>query len=76
MSDLQSYLARVGEKKSSFAERVGTTPATITRLCNGTLRPALELAHRIETATDGEVRTEVWLSGGNDAAGEPASEVA
>ncbi|OYW50744.1 MAG: hypothetical protein B7Y36_18860 [Novosphingobium sp. 28-62-57] len=62
MTDLQSYLKASGEKQSSFAIRVGTTPATISRLCNGSLRPALDLAHRIETATGGEVPTEVWLS--------------
>lgn len=60
--DLQTYLRDAGEKQSGFAARVGTSPATVSRLCNGTLRPALDLAHRIEAATDGKVPTEVWLA--------------
>ena len=60
--DLQTYLKDAGEKQSGFAVRVGTTPATVSRLCNGTLRPALDLAHRIEAATDGKVPTEIWLA--------------
>lgn len=61
--DLQTYLKDSGERQSAFAARVGTTPATVSRLCNGSLRPALDLAHRIETATEGQVPTEMWLAG-------------
>lgn len=61
MTDLRSYLTETGEKQSEFAGRVDTTPATISRLCDGSLKPSLELAHRIEAATDGKVRTEIWV---------------
>ncbi len=62
MTDLRTYLNQTGEKQSDFAERVQTTPATVSRLCAGTLKPALDLAHRIERATDGAVPTETWVS--------------
>jgi transcriptional regulator with XRE-family HTH domain len=62
MTDLRSHLEATGEKQSDFAARVGTTPATISRLCTGLLKPALDLAHRIEVATDGNVPTETWLT--------------
>lgn len=61
MTDLRSYLDATGEKQSDFAAKVKTTPATVSRLCAGTLKPALDLAHRIEVATEGEVPTETWL---------------
>lgn len=60
---LKAYLDQSGEKQVAFAERVSTTPATISRLCAGSLKPALDLAHRIEAATHGAVPTEVWLAG-------------
>ncbi len=59
---LKAYLEETGEKQVLFADRVGTTPATISRLCGGTLKPALDLAHRIETATEGKVPTETWVA--------------
>lgn len=61
MMTLKAYLEWTGEKQVLFADRVGTTPATISRLCGGTLKPALDLAHRIETATGGKVKTETWV---------------
>ncbi len=62
MTDLRTYLEQTGEKRSDFASRVETTPATISRLCDGSMRPGLDLAHRLEKATSGKVKTEVWLS--------------
>jgi plasmid maintenance system antidote protein VapI len=67
MTILKAYLDETGEKQVDFAERVETTPATISRLCAGTLKPALDLAHRIEAATGGLVRTETWLGSGESA---------
>ncbi|TCM40083.1 hypothetical protein EDF59_105323 [Novosphingobium sp. ST904] len=60
---LKAYLDATGEKQVDFAERVRTTPATVSRLCKRSLRPALDLAHRIETATNGRVPTETWVEG-------------
>jgi len=58
--DLKAYLDDTGEKQTDFAARVNTTVATISRIVGGSLRPSLDLAHRIERATDGKVRTELW----------------
>lgn len=58
--DLKTYLAETKEKQTDFAARVETTVATISRIVGGTLRPSLDLAHRIERATGGTVRTEQW----------------
>ncbi len=62
MLTLKAYLDQSGEKQVAFAERVSTTPATVSRLCAGSLKPALDLAHRIESATCGAVPTEVWIA--------------
>ncbi|MDX3884062.1 MAG: helix-turn-helix transcriptional regulator [Sphingomonas sp.] len=59
--DLKTYLETRNVRQAEFAELAGTTPATISRLVSGGLRPALDLAHRIERASGGEVPTEVWL---------------
>ncbi len=58
--DLKTYLEETGEKQTDFAARVSTTVATISRIVGGTLRPSLDLAHRIERATNGRVPTEMW----------------
>lgn len=60
--DLKAYLLSVDEKQGDFAARVNTTPATVSRLCAGTLRPSLKLAHDIERATKGKVQAESWLA--------------
>jgi len=60
--DLKSYLEARGVRQADFAERVGTTPATVSRLIAGIFRPALDLAHRIERETGGAVPTEAWLA--------------
>lgn len=58
--DLKTYLANAKESQTDFAARVHTTVATISRIAAGTMRPSLDLAHRIERATAGQVRTELW----------------
>lgn len=60
--DLKTYLASIDEKQADFAARVNTTPATVSRLCAGTLRPSLKLAHDIERETKGKVQAESWLA--------------
>lgn len=71
MTDLKSYLKEQGVTQVAFADLVGTTSATISRLCSSDLKPSLDLAHRIEVATKGCVPTEVWL---DDPACEQAAE--
>lgn len=54
--DLKSYLAAKSERQSAFAERVGTTEATISRIIkDDNFSPGVELALKIEQATDGAV---------------------
>ncbi|MGV1682950.1 helix-turn-helix transcriptional regulator [Sphingopyxis sp. NJF-3] len=60
--ELKTYLESHNIRQADFAAQVSTTPATISRIVSGSLRPALDLAHRIERATDGHVPTETWLS--------------
>lgn len=57
---LKEYLASKGEKQTDFAIRVQTTVSTISRISAGLIRPALDLALRIERATGGKVRVEQW----------------
>lgn len=59
--DLKTYLKENGESQTDFAARVGTTVPTISRIVSGTLRPALDLAHKIEQATRRQVPTETWV---------------
>ena len=60
---LKAYLQQAGETQAAFAERVSTTPATISRLVAGTLKPSLELALEIDDKTQGKVPVSVWRSG-------------
>lgn len=60
--ELKTYLESRDIRQADFAARVSTTPATISRIIAGVMRPALDLAHRIERATGGEVPTETWLA--------------
>jgi plasmid maintenance system antidote protein VapI len=61
MSDLNAYLARSGIKQAIFAQRVGVTQATISKLVARTMSPSLELALKIEDATGGAVSARSWL---------------
>jgi transcriptional regulator with XRE-family HTH domain len=60
MELLKTYLADSDETQAAFAERVRTTPATISRILSGTMRPGLDLAIEIEKATDGAVPANAW----------------
>jgi len=39
-----------------FAERVGTSISTISRIENGKLKPTLDMLHSLVDATDGKVK--------------------
>ncbi len=72
MNALQLYFdARPSLTQAEFGAVIGTTAASVSRLCSGNMRPSLDLAHRIERATGGEVPTETWERGGSS--GEHAS---
>lgn len=57
---LKTYLDKRALTQSDFAEVVGTTPATISRIIKGKFRPGLELAVKIAEATDGAVPVSSW----------------
>ena len=68
MTALKSYLDRTGEKQTAFAVRLKTTVSTVSRFCAGTLKPSLEMAHRIEAATGGDVPMSSWVDAAQEAA--------
>lgn len=59
--DLRSYLDTTGISQTDFAAKVATTVATVNRIAKGTMRPGLDLAHRIERATAGRVPLSQWV---------------
>lgn len=59
--DLKSYLDAADETQADFAARVKTTAGTISRIVAGTMRPGLDLAHDIESATGGKVEMTQWV---------------
>ena len=68
MTALASYLDRTGEKQTAFAARINTTASTVSRFCAGTMKPSLEMAHRIQAATGGEVSMSRWVDAAQEAA--------
>ena len=58
---LEKYLRDKGIRASAFAEQVGASASTITRIMRGERGIGLELAVRIERATEGQVPIRAWL---------------
>ncbi|WP_430470050.1 hypothetical protein [Thalassospira lucentensis] len=52
---LSEWLKATKTKKSVFADRIGVSPSTVTRLCDGSLMPNVETAHRVWAETGGAV---------------------
>jgi plasmid maintenance system antidote protein VapI len=57
---LAQWLKSNGVRQADFAETVGRTQATISRLVGGEAQPSAELAARIEQATGGQVPFWTW----------------
>ena len=53
---LSAYLAKNRLTASAFAERIGVSVSTVTRIINGQRRPDLNTAALIESATGRKVR--------------------
>ena len=53
--DLQTYLDRESLSPSQFADRMGKSASTITRVLNGTRKPGLDLLIEIMEASGGAV---------------------
>lgn len=61
MSTLARYRAEKGETQAGFAARLGITQGFVSQLEKGRARPSLELAKRIEDATNGAVQMNSWF---------------
>ena len=62
MSQLAKFLADHAMRQSEFAEMMGISQASVSRLAKGTSRPGLELAVAIEKRTCGAVPASSWVS--------------
>ncbi len=58
---LAAYLRDQTISQRAFAEAVGITPETVSRLVNGRLRPGRKMMERIATATGNAVRPNDWF---------------
>jgi predicted XRE-type DNA-binding protein len=63
MMSLTEYLAQSGTSQKTFAEQVGVDQSVVSRLARRDIRPSLELAFKIERATDGQVPAAGWVDG-------------
>lgn len=61
MEHLKAYRREQGILQSAFAEMLGTTQTTISKLESGKITPNLALAHKIEVATGGAVPMSCWV---------------
>ncbi len=61
MSKLRSYLKETGTRQAELAKRVGVSFGHMSALVNGDKTPGLELAVRIEDATEGRVPARSWV---------------
>jgi DNA-binding XRE family transcriptional regulator len=61
MTKLREHLATTGTRQSDLAEKVGVSRPYMSQLVGGTKMPGLELAIKIEAATDGAVTVRSWL---------------
>lgn len=60
MQTLGDYLTEQNIRQTAFAEAVGRTQATISRIVSGEAQPSFELAVMIERATGGKVPIWSW----------------
>ena len=62
MIKLTKYLEEAKLGQAVFAEGIGVTQATVSRLARGKMVPSLELALAIENATGGKVPMSSWVT--------------
>lgn len=60
MGTIREYRKTHGITQSELAVRLGVRQATISKLENGEIEPGLDLAFKIEDATDGTVKARSW----------------
>ena len=71
---LKAYLRANGLTYVEFGRLIGRSHVTVVRLANGQSMPSLRLAHRIEEATNGQVKGSDFLT--NNTPTPPSTKVA
>lgn len=59
---LETYLSEIDLKATAFAEKIGVSPSTITRILRGERSPGFDLVMRIQAATKGKVSAKDWYA--------------
>jgi|AntAceMinimDraft_1070359.scaffolds.fasta_scaffold21665_5 transcriptional regulator with XRE-family HTH domain len=62
MKQLATYLEATKIKRNAFAQSVGISAPYLTQILAGMKRPSLDLAFRIEKATNRLVPASCWVS--------------
>lgn len=60
MENLTSYLKSKGLSQKQFAESVGITQSSLSKMCAGLIMPSLDTAIRIAKETSGAVPADCW----------------
>jgi len=60
---LSDYKRETGITYSHIARQCQVTPAMISQVAAGSIKPSFDLARRIEEVTKGEVSRETWYPG-------------
>lgn len=58
---LVKWLSEKGIKRSDFADRLGVTPGRVSQICQAGISH-IDIAAKIEKATDGEIPVSAWQS--------------
>lgn len=61
MEHLINYLKQSGIPQARFAEAVGITQSSLSKMCAGIIKPSLKTAVRIEAETAGAVPASSWM---------------
>lgn len=61
MEHLRDYLTKNDVRQAAFATGIGVSKGYVTELLNGSKTPSLQLAFRIEAATQGAVPASSWV---------------
>lgn len=62
MEQLKSYMADNALTHEAMSDRIGISRAYLTQILNGSRSPGWRVQVKIEQATGGAVRAEVWIN--------------
>lgn len=68
METLNTYMIDNGITQKEFADAIGITQATVSRICAGKLRPSSTVMVKIATQTKGQVPILSWFESFGDIA--------